>query len=76
MNKIDQAALKNGALIAAIAVYVFEGLTILVQLVDPQGGLLRVKFRNPLQHLIIIAAALALGTAAYFRAWKKNRNKN
>ena len=74
MNKMNKAALKNAALIAAITLVVFEGLTVLVQLIDPQGGLLRVNYRNPAQHIIIIAAALGFGVAAYCRACKKNRN--
>ena len=68
MDKMKKAALKNAALIADVASVVFEGLTILVQIIDPQGGLLRVNYRNPVQHVIILAAALGLGIAAYRRA--------
>ena len=72
MNKMNKAAWKNAALIAAITLVVLEGIAILVQLIDPQGGLLRVDYRNPVQHIIIIAAALGFGIAAYCRAYKKN----
>ena len=72
MNKMNKAAWKNAALIAAITLVVLEGIAILVQLIDPQGGLLRVDYRNPVQHIIIIAAALGFGIAAYCRACKKN----
>ena len=68
MDKMKKAALKNATLIAAVASVVFEGRTILVQIIDPQGGLLRVNYRNPVQHVIILAAALGLGIAAYRRA--------
>ena len=69
---MNKAALKNAALIAVITLVVFEGITALVQLIDPQGGLLRVNYRNPVQHIIIIAAALGFGAAAYCRTCKKN----
>ena len=74
MDRMKKAALKNAALIAAIALVVFEGIATLVQLIDPQGGLLRVNYRNPVQHVIIIAAALGFGVAAYCRAYKKNKS--
>ena len=71
---MNKAAFKNAALIAAITLVVLEGISILVQLIDPQGGLLRVDYHNPVQHIIIIIAALVLGLAAYCRAGKKNKN--
>ena len=43
-EKMDKAALKNAAFIAAIALVVFVGIATLVQLIDPQGGLLHVKY--------------------------------
>ena len=52
-------------MIAVIALVVLEGISILVQLIDAQGGLLRVDYRNPVQHIIIIIAALVFGLAAY-----------
>ena len=61
-------------MIAVIVLVVFEGLAALVQLIDPQGGLLRVNDRNPVRHIIIIAAALGLGDAAYRRACEKNKS--
>ena len=76
MGKMNKAALKNAALIAAVALVVFEGIATLVQLIDPQGGLLRVNYRNPVQHIIIVAAALGFGVAAYGRACRKNRNSH
>ena len=59
-------------MIAVIALVVLEGISILVQLIDAQGGLLRVDYRNPVQHIIIIIAALVFGLAAYYRVNKKS----
>ena len=73
MDRMKKAALKNAALIAAIALVVFEGIATLVQLIDPQGGLLRVNYRNPVQHVIIIAAALGFGVAAYLRHVRRTK---
>ena len=73
MDKMKKAALKNAALIAAVAAVVFEGLTILVQIIDPQGGLLHVNYRNPVQHIIIVVAALGFGVAAYLRHVRRTK---
>ena len=61
---MDKAAFKNAAFIAAIAWVVFEGIATLVQLIDPQGGLLHVNYRNPVQHIIIVVAALGFEVTA------------
>ena len=71
--EMDKAALKNAVLIAAIVLVVFEGIATLVQLIDPQGGLLRVNYRNPVQHIIIIVAALGFGIVAYFQYVRRTR---
>jgi len=47
MKKPDKKALKSAGLITVIALVVFEAVALLVQLVDPEGGLLRVDLRNP-----------------------------
>ena len=75
MGKMNKAALKQGALIAAVTLVVFEGIATLVQLIDPQGGILRVDYRNPVQHVIIVAAALCFGISAYYGTRKKDGNK-
>ena len=45
MNRLDKKALKSAGLITAIVLFVFEEAAFLVQLLDPEGGLLRVKLR-------------------------------
>ena len=55
---IDKKAIKPAVTIAAIVLVVFEALSIFVQLIDPEGGILRVNYRNPLQHVIIVVIAL------------------
>ena len=72
-GKMNHAAVKKAALISAVTLVVFEGIATLVQWIDPQGGLLHVDYRNPVQHIIIIAAALGFGIAAYCRACQKER---
>ena len=71
MNRPDKKALKSAALITVIVLFVFEAVAFLVQLVDPEGGLLRVDLRNPVYHLIIAAAALLFGVSAYTRECRK-----
>ncbi len=71
MNKPDKKALKSAGLLAVIVLSVFEAVAFLVQLVDPEGGLLRVDLRNPVHHLIIAAAALLFGVSAYIRERRK-----
>lgn len=46
MKKPDKKALKSAGLITVIALVVFEAVALLVQLVDPEGGLLRVDLRK------------------------------
>lgn len=72
MKKIDKNAFKTAALITAVVLVVFEALTVLVQVVDPEGGLLRVNYRSPLQHVIIAAVSLVFGYRVYVREHKKN----
>ncbi len=74
MSNMNKTAIKNAALIAAIALIVFECITVLVQMIDPQGGLLRVDYHNPVQHIIIIAVSFGFGIASYFRACRKNKS--
>lgn len=70
---MNHAAVKKAALISAVTLVVFEGIAALVQWIDPQGGFLHVDCCNPVQHIIIIAAALGFGIAAYCRACQKER---
>ena len=73
MNVIDKKAIKPAVTIAAIVLVVFEALSVLVQLIDPEGGILHVNYRNPLQHIIIVVIALGFCICAYVREHKKNR---
>ena len=66
-------ALKNAALIIAVTLIVFEGLSVLVTLFDPAGGILRINLQNPLLHVAIAIAALIFGVSAYIKE-KKNSN--
>ena len=74
MNVIDKKAIKPAVTIAVIVLVVFEALSIFVQLIDPEGGILRVNYRNPLQHVIIIVIALGFGICAYIKERKKKNN--
>ena len=65
--------MKPAVTVAAIVLAVFEALSILVQLIDPEGGILRVNCRNVLQHVIIVVIALGFGICMYIREHKKNR---
>ncbi len=71
---MNKEALKAGALMTAVVLVVFEAVAGLVQLVDPQGGLLRVDYSNPVQHVIILAAALGFGVCACIRKNRKDGN--
>ena len=71
---MNKEALKAGALLAVIVLVVVEAIAILVQLIDPLGGHLRVDYHNPVQHVIILIAALGFGFSAYIRECRKNRN--
>ncbi len=74
INRMNKGALKAGALLAVIVLVVAEALAFLVQLIDPQGGHLRVDYHNPVQHIIILAVAIAFGFSAYIWECRKNRN--
>jgi hypothetical protein len=74
MNTIDKKAIKSAVTIAAIVLVVFEALSIFVHLIDPEGGILRVNYRNPLQHVIIVVIALGFGICAYIKERKKKNN--
>ena len=74
MKKPDKKALKSAGLITVIALVVFEAVALLVQLVDPEGGLLRVDLRNPVHHGILAAAALLLGVSAFLRERRKKES--
>ena len=74
MNTIDKKAIESAVTIAAIVLVVFEALSIFVQLIDPEGGILRVNYRNPLQHVIIVVIALGFGICAYIKERKKKNN--
>lgn len=70
---MNKKALKQAALVAAIVLAGFEALGFLVQLIDPQGGLLRVDMRNPVVHGVIVVAALVIGVIMYIREHSGNR---
>ena len=70
---LDKKAMKSATVMAAIVLVVFEALSIGVQLIDPEGGILRVNYRNPLQHLVIVVIALGFGICAYFRERRKDK---
>ena len=74
MNVIDKKEIKPAVTIAAIVLVVIEALSIFVQLIDPEGGILRVNYRNPLQHVIIVVIALGFGICAYIKERKKKNN--
>ena len=71
---LDKKAMKSATVMAAIVLVVFEALSIGVQLIDPEGGILRVNYRNPLQHLVIVVIALGFGICAYIKERKKKNN--
>lgn len=70
---LDKKAFKPAVITAVIVLVVFEALSILVQLIDPEGGILHVNYSNPLQHVIIIIVALGFGICAYIREHKKDK---
>lgn len=44
---LDKKAFKPAVITAVIVLVVFEALSILVQLIDPEGGILHVNYSNP-----------------------------
>ena len=70
--KTDPKALKAAALLAAIVLVVFEALSVLVTVIDPSGGLLRIDLHQPLLHVIIVILAIGFGISAYVREYRKN----
>ena len=71
---IDKKAIKPAVSVAVIVLLVFEALSIGVQLIDPEGGILRVNYHNPLQHVIIVIVALGFGICSYIKERKKKNN--
>ena len=62
---MNRKALKEAVLLAVIVLAAVEAIAFLVQLIDPQGGLLRIDLKNPVIHVVILAAALAAGVFRY-----------
>ena len=62
---MNRKALKEAVLLAVIVLAAVEAIAFLVQLIDPQGGLLRIDLKNPVVHVIILTAALAAGVFRY-----------
>ncbi len=56
---MNKKALKTAAIYTVIALVIFEALTCLVVLFDPEGGLLRVNLGNPIHHAIMVIIAIA-----------------
>ena len=69
--KMNNRAMKTALLTAVIVLVVFEALAFLVTLIDPEGGMLRIRMGSPLLHVIIVIAALIFGVSAYVREQKK-----
>ena len=44
---MNKKALKEAVLLAVIVLAAVEAIAFLVQLIDPQGGLLRIDLKNP-----------------------------
>ena len=72
---MNKEALKAGALMTAVVLVVFEAVAGLVQLVDPQGGLLHIDLKNPVIHVVILAAALAAGVFRYIGGRAKKNDE-
>ena len=62
---MNRKALKEAVLLAVIVLAAVEAIAFLVQLIDPQGGLLRIDLKNPVVHAVILVAALAAGIFRY-----------
>ena len=62
---MNKKALKEAVLLAVIVLAAVEAIAFLVQLIDPQGGLLRIDLKNPVIHVVILATALAAGVIRY-----------
>ena len=62
---MNRKALKEAVLLAVIVLAAVEAIAFLVQLIDPQGGLLRIDLKNPVIHVVILAAALTAGVFRY-----------
>ena len=73
-NKMNKNALKTAGLVAVIALLALEALSFVVTLLDPQGGLLQIDLAKPVCHVIIAAAALAIGVYIYISENRKNKN--
>ena len=72
---MNRKALKEAVLLAVIVLAVVETIAFVVQLIDPQGGLLRIDLKNPVVHVVILAAALAAGVFRYIGESTKNSDK-
>ena len=62
--------------LAVIVLAAVEAIAFLVQLIDPQGGLLRIDLKNPVVHAVILAAALAAGVIRYAGESSKNKSSD
>ena len=73
---MNKKALKEAVLLAVIVLAAVEAIAFLVQLIDPQGGLLRIDLKNPVGHAVILAAALAAGVIRYAGESSKNKSSD
>lgn len=73
---MNKKALKEAVLLAVIVLAAVEAIAFLVQLIDPQGGLLRIDRKNPVVHAVILAVALAAGVIRYAGESSKNKSSD
>lgn len=70
---MDKKALKDGAIMAALMLAVFEVIVIIAGLINPEGLIFQLDFRDPVDQLMIIGGALVCGVSMYAREAAKNK---
>ena len=70
---MDKKALKDGAIMAALILVVFEVIVIIAGLINPEGLIFQLDFRDPVDQLVIIGGALVCGVSMYVKEAAKNK---
>ena len=72
-RKICRAALKKAILTAGFMLAAFEAVAVLTLLISDLRHYLILDIRNPVHHLILIAAALTIGIYTYIRVYMQEK---
>ena len=70
---MDRKALKSAVIMAGIMLAVFEVIVFMAYVINPEGLIFHLDFREPLDQLIILGCAAVCGISVYAREAARNK---